>query len=96
MALILDNASYHDSKYMRMFRARIPDVRFYFLPSYSPEFNPAEQVWKWSKPLVHAAKTINGGLPELVGRFRKLFTRQRNCRLANPMKIGLGFWSIIQ
>ena len=32
----------------------------------SPEYNPAEQIWRWLKPLVHAAKTINGGIAGLV------------------------------
>jgi len=64
-------------------------VKFFFLPPYLPEYNPAEQVWKWSKPLVHAAKTINGGLEELLYRFKKLFAHRLNNRLATPLHPGM-------
>jgi transposase len=95
LAVIMDNVSYHNAKYIKMFREKYDDVKFFFLPSYSPEYNPTEQVWKWSKPLVHAAKTINGGLDELLSRFRKLFAHRRNDRLASSLNVGLGFWQII-
>lgn len=92
---MLDNVSYHRAKYIKAFAQKYEDVKFFFLPPYSPEYNPTEQVWKWSKPLVHAAKTINGGLEELLSRFRKLFAHRLNQRLATPLNVGLGFWKCI-
>lgn len=48
--MVLDNVGYH--------RAAIPwaaerssEIELHFLPSYSPELNPAEQVWRRTKRL---------------------------------------------
>lgn len=45
--LILDNASYHRSRYLKefLFQNRHRLVRL-FLPPYSPELNPIERVWR--------------------------------------------------
>lgn len=44
--LITDSASFHKSKQVRDFvRAHRSQIRVFFLPKYSPEMNPAEQVW---------------------------------------------------
>ncbi len=43
--LIMDNAGYPDSKEMK-----IPaNITILPLPSYSPELNPVERLWKWLK-----------------------------------------------
>jgi len=48
--LILDNASFHHSKKVRDFvRSHRNKIRVYFLPRYSPEMNPDEQVWNQVK-----------------------------------------------
>jgi len=48
--LILDNASFHHSKKVRDFvRSHRSSIRIYFLPRYSPEMNPDEQVWNYVK-----------------------------------------------
>jgi transposase len=93
--VILDNASLHHAKYIKRLTEKYPCVKLFFPPPYSPEYNPAEQFWKWAKPLVHAAKTINGGLKELLGRFRKLMHARTHNRLVSPMKIGIGVWKFI-
>jgi len=62
------------------------------LPTYSPEYNPTEQVWTWIKPLVHAARAIEKGREEIITRFRKIMTAWINKRLANPPNIGIGAW----
>ena len=89
MALILDNASIHHAKALRTFAERHPEVKFFHLAPYSPEYNPIEQVWHWLKPLVHAAKTINGGISELLSRVRKVMSARINGRLATPLNVGL-------
>ena len=95
LALVLDNASVHRAKAVNAFLNKYPDVKIFFLPTYSPEYNPTEQVWKWIKPLVHAAKTIGGGIKELLSRFRKILHARINNRLAKPLKVGLGIWKSI-
>lgn len=46
LILIVDRASFHLSKKVRDFvRAHRTKLRIYFLPPYSPELNPDEQVW---------------------------------------------------
>lgn len=95
LVLILDNASVHHARETMAFVQKYPDVKIFYLPTYSPEYNPTEQVWKWIKPLVHAAKTIGGGVNELISRFRKILHAKINNRLAKPLKVGLGIWKSI-
>lgn len=46
LILIADRASFHSSKKVRDFvRSHRNKIRIYFLPPYSPELNPDEQVW---------------------------------------------------
>ena len=46
LILVLDRASFHASKNVRDFvRSRRDKIRIFFLPRYSPELNPDEQVW---------------------------------------------------
>ena len=80
---------------IRKFLEMNPKIKLFFLPPYSPEYNPTEQVWRWCKPLVHAAKTINGGIKELLSRFRKLQHARINKRLAKTFKVGIGAWKFL-
>ena len=95
LVFIMDNVSYHYAKSVELFRQNYNDLKFFFLPPYSPEYNPTEEVWRWSKQLVYAAKTITGGLDKLLSRFRKLFVHRRNDRLATTLNVGPIFWKII-
>ena len=96
MALILDNASIHHAKALRTFAERHPEVKFFHLAPYSPEYNPIEQVWHWLKPLVHAAKTINGGISELLSRVRKVMHVGKNQRtLGNASQCRAGYLEFI-
>lgn len=50
MVLILDNASYHHARLHKSWReARVPHLSLEFLPAYSPELNPIERVWKFTR-----------------------------------------------
>jgi transposase len=91
--LILDNASIHKAKTIKEFARRHENVNIFHLATYSPEYNPTEQVWKWLKSLVHAAKTINGGIKEMLSRIRKVMHARVNNKLANPLNVGLGIWN---
>jgi len=95
MALIMDNSSIHKAKRIREFANKYQEVKLFFLPPYSPEYNPTEQVWRWCKPLVHAAKTITDGVEELVGRIRRITRAWTHDKLACPPKIGVGIWKPI-
>lgn len=46
--LVLDNASWHKSKKSIQYAESL-GIILYFLPPYSPELNPIEQLWKWIK-----------------------------------------------
>lgn len=46
IVLVVDNASFHNSKYVRDFvRNNRTKIRVFFLPRYSPKLNPGEQIW---------------------------------------------------
>lgn len=45
--VLLDHARFHNSRSVRAFvRQHRTRIRVFFLPRYSPEYNPAEQVWQ--------------------------------------------------
>lgn len=61
--IILDNAKYHHAillkPFLQKYRKRL---RLAFLPSYSPELNPIERVWKLARRLC----THNEYFPDLI------------------------------
>lgn len=68
------------------------EVEIFYLPPYSPEYNPVEQVWKWIKPLVNGITTFKNGITELLSRFRKICWHWHSGRIQNHIKIGVGIW----
>ena len=50
--IILDNARYHYSKEVKAFLEEHPKMDLVFLPTYSPELNLIERVWKFFKKKV--------------------------------------------
>lgn len=58
--VIVDNGAFHKAQ-----RLQIPsNISLIFLPPYSPELNPAEQIWRWIKDRL--ANTIHETLEELA------------------------------
>lgn len=52
VVLIIDNAKYHHAKLHEQWRAdQEPDFVLDFLPSYSPDLNPSERIWKLTRRL---------------------------------------------
>jgi len=50
MVLILDNASYHHARLHKPWReSHAERISLEFLPPYSPELNPIERVWKFTR-----------------------------------------------
>lgn len=73
--LILDNASFHISQRSPAFP--LPDnVELMFLPTYSPDLNPIERLWKYFKDewinnrffenIYHLRNTVNDALYNLL------------------------------
>jgi transposase len=60
----------------------------FYLPPYSPEYNPVEMFWRWIKPKVYGFSAL-GGLSELVSRFRKHVWHYNRKRLPNPISFNL-------
>jgi len=51
--VIVDNARYHASEEVKQFlKKQKGAIRLFYLPSYSPELNPDEQVWNRAKNTV--------------------------------------------
>jgi transposase len=86
--IILDNATIHKSKKVKQYLQRHQQLHLFYLPTYSPEYNPVELFWKWLKPKVYGFSAF-GGIKELVGRFRKYVWHYNNDRLVNPIRFSL-------
>lgn len=66
LILIIDGAPFHRSKKIREFvRSHRKQIRIFFLPGYSPEMNPDEQVWNIIK-----AKEIGKQAPKNKSELR--------------------------
>jgi transposase len=60
--LILDGGSYHHSRPVKDYVASLRGkLRLFFLPPYSPELNPDEQVWNYVKHHGVAKAALRGG-----------------------------------
>ena len=44
--IILDQAGYHKGEKIEKFIKNNPDIRLIYLPTYSPNLNPIERLWK--------------------------------------------------
>jgi transposase len=53
LCLILDNARWHHSQFLKdFFKKNRKRLTLLFLPSYSPELNPVERVWRITRRIV--------------------------------------------
>jgi transposase len=86
IVIILDNASIHKSKKVKKYLERHPSIHLFYLPTYSPEYNPVELFWKWIKPKVYGFAPL-GGIQELVRRFRKYVWHYNNEFMINPINL---------
>ena len=94
--LVLDNASIHICRYIKEFVKCNPNIEIFTLPTYSPEYNPTEQVWRWLKPRVCGLpKAINGGCEEIVSRIRKVVGAWIFGKLAVNPQIGGDIWQYL-
>lgn len=52
VVMILDNAKIHHAKLLKEFLEENPCLQLVFLPSYSPNLNKIEELWRWLKDSV--------------------------------------------
>ena len=81
IAIVLDNARPHTSKKMKGFLQQNKELKLFFLPSYSPQWNPDEKVWNHLKSheiMSHKETTVKG-LEKLTRK--KLKSMQRRPKL---------------
>jgi transposase len=71
LIIILDNGSIHKSKKVQAFVKKHAWVELFFLPPYSPEYNPIERFWHWLKQKVYGCKSFTT-MEELLQQVRKL------------------------
>jgi len=95
LVFIVDNVSFHRSKKMFKWLNKYNEILLVNLPTYSPEYNPVEQVWKWLKPLVYGARTLDNGLEEILKKIRMICWHWREGRLIKPLKVGNGIWNVL-
>jgi transposase len=88
IVIILDNSSIHKSKKVREYLNRFSHIHMFFLPTYSPEYNPVERIWGWIKAKVYGLLAV-GGIYELVVRFRKLIWHFNVGNLTKPIQLNL-------
>jgi transposase len=77
--IFLDNARYYRSKMVQKFLQKNNRIQFKFLPSYSPNLNLIERLWKWIKK-----KVSYNDYFEKFSKFReKIFGYFENIKLYN-------------
>ena len=86
--MILDNYSIHKSKKVACYVKRFPMIHLFYLPPYSPEYNPVERIWGWIKPKVYGFSAV-GDMDELLKRFRKLVWHFNERTLVKPINLKL-------
>jgi transposase len=70
LMIILDNGSIHKSKKVQEFITKRDWIKLFFLPPYSPEYNPIERFWQWLKLKIYGCKSFIN-MEELVQKIRK-------------------------
>ncbi|NOY75714.1 MAG: hypothetical protein GXP32_07965 [Kiritimatiellaeota bacterium] len=93
IALVLDNVSYHKCAYVREKIELRSNIILKYPPTYSPEYNPVEQVWRRLKPLVYGTSSIAKGVVEFESKIRKTIWHWQNDKLSKPLNIGFGLWN---
>lgn len=71
IVLVLDNASYHKSAALRHWVERQQErISLFYLPTYSPQLNLIERLWRWlkSKLACHRLWNDRDGLVALADR----------------------------
>ena len=89
LAIILDNGSIHKSKKVQKFVTKHEWVELFFLPPYSPEYNPIERFWNWLKQKVYGCKSFTK-IDELIQKIRKLIWHYHKGRTISKVNFNYG------
>jgi transposase len=84
IALILDNASQHACKKVREFLQRYPRIKLYFLPPYSPEYNPIERFWGWLKKHLYGSKSYER-IQDVTRQMRQLIWHYQENKMTSKI-----------
>ena len=93
LAIIVDNATSHKSKKVKAFLKNNTEIKLYFLPPYSPEYNPMEIIWRIIKAHTVGARQIKDGMKEVLRRISTL-TKKWSDKITSH-NVGPGIWSSI-
>jgi hypothetical protein len=82
--VLLDRANIHRGPLVRALLARHPRLRLEYFPSYAPELNPDEGVWRWTKDELANGQPADGTVlvRDVTGslqRFRRSQALLRAC-----------------
>jgi transposase len=69
LIIILDNESMHKSKEVQKIIKKHGWVALFYLPPYSPEYNPIERFWHWLKQKVKINLAFSRGQNYLKDKF---------------------------
>jgi transposase len=94
VVIILDNASIHNSKAVKAYCKHHSNINLFYLPSYSPEYNPVELFWKWIKPKLYGFSAI-GGIKTLLKKFRKYVWLYNKNKLINPINFKFKTYNVL-
>jgi transposase len=84
IAVILDNASQHTCNQTKRFLSKFSRIKLYFLPPYSPEYNPIERFWGWLKKHVYGSRSYDT-IDEVISRVRQVMWHHRENRLISTI-----------
>lgn len=85
LVIILDNGSIHRSIKVQKFVKKHAWVELFFLPPYSPEYNPIEMFWSWLKRKVYGCKSFDK-IETLIQQIRKLVWHYHENSIASKIK----------
>lgn len=82
--VILDNSSIHISRKIKKYLSETKDVQLFFLPKYSPQYNPIERFWLWLKQKVYGFRSFID-IEEIIGVVRKYIWNYNEGRIKSSI-----------
>ena len=73
---------------LKRFLNKFKNIMMFFLPPYSPEYNPVEQVWQWTKENICFRKTPLDCIGSLKRQIKKLFYHRKYGKPGTDLNVG--------
>ncbi len=89
LVIIVDNGSIHRSKHVKNFLKKQAWIKLFFLPAYSPEYNPIERFWLWLKQKIYGTKSFDT-IEALISKLRKLIWHYHEGNLVSNIQFNYG------